>query len=361
MAPESMLLVELEEEAPQLATAASLPALDDEREACQESSEDSPARRGKKACAECHERKLRCNVAETGDDACTPCKEHNRVCSLRVEKKRGRPSKVESPPMKASPLHLMSVASVHFGSPTQIAKCISGSASSPLGSAAALSAQCVPRSTLGSMLAMPAMALTPAAAAAAAAAETGAASPQSAGAAPMATVAVAATSQQLGTHRPLLVLPDGAAGFDNGAFAQRPAMPAGPVAQSAAAASAALSAQGEAAARGEAWMRQSSQLPQRFNGPMFVTDAVSGKMVPIAPMRGGGPHIGGAGAGDSQAATPMMMMASGQAGAAQMMYCGLPAPMVSMAPPPPTPVRVVCRGCGLVRMEVEGAPLQQQQ
>ena len=177
----------------------------------------------------------------------------------------------------------------------------------------------------------------------------------------MATAAVVATSQQLGTPRPLRVLPDGAAGFDNGAFAQRPAMPAGPVAQSAAAASAALSAQGEAAARGEAWMRQSSQLPQRFNGPMFVTDAVSGKMVPIAPMRGGGPHIGGAGAGDSQAATPMMMMASGQTGAAQMMYCGFPAPMVSMAPPPPTPVRVVCRGCGLVRMEVEGAPLQQQQ
>ena len=345
------------------ATPTRLPTQLDEREASRDSSSpfSSERKRGRMACGECHDKKLRCDVVETGDEDCTNCKEHNRVCSLRVEKKRGRPSKVESPPMKASPLHLMSVASVHFGSPTQIAKCISGSASSPLGSAAALSAQCVPRSTLGSMLAMPAMALTPAAAAAAAAAETGAASPQSAGAAPMATVAVAATSQQLGTHRPLLVLPDGAAGFDNGAFAQRPAMPAGPVAQSAAAASAALSAQGEAAARGEAWMRQSSQLPQRFNGPMFVTDAVSGKMVPIAPMRGGGPHIGGAGAGDSQVATPMMMMASGQAGAAQMMYCGLPAPMVSMAPPPPTPVRVVCRGCGLVRMEVEGAPLQQQQ
>ena len=346
------------------ATPTRLPTQLDEREASRDSSSpfSSERKRGRMACGECHDKKLRCDLVETGDEDCTNCKEHNRVCSLRVEKKRGRPSKAESPPMKASPLHLMSVASVHFGSPTQIAQCVSGSASSPLGSVAALSAQCVARSALGSMLAMPAMALTPAAAAAAAAAaaETGATAPQSAGAAPMATVAVAATSQQLGTPRPLLVLPDGAAGFDNGAFAQRPAMPAGPVAQSAAAASAALSAQGEAAARGEAWMRQSSQLPQRFNGPMFVTDAVSGKMVPIAPMRGGGPHIGGAGAGDSQAATPMMMMASGQAGAAQMMYCGLQAPMVSMAPPPPTPVRVVCRGCGLVRMEVEGA-LQQKQ
>ena len=172
----------------------------------------------------------------------------------------------------------------------------------------------------------------------------------------MATVAVAATSQQLGTHRPLLVLPDGAAGFDNGAFAQRPAMPAGSVSQPAAAAApTALSAHGEAAARGEAWMRQSSQLPQRFNGPMFVTDAVSGKMVPIPPMRGAAPHMP-LGGGDNQAAGPMMMIAPGQAGAAQMMYCAAPT-MVSMAPPP-TPVRVVCRGCGLVRMEVEGAPRQ---
>ena len=331
----------------------------DEREASRDSispvesqQSHSERKRGRMACSECHDKKLRCDVAETGDDPCTNCKEHSRVCSLRVEKKRGRPSKAESPPMKASPLHMMSVASVHFGSPTQVAQCVSGSVPSPLGPAAALGAQCVARSALGSMLAMPAMALTPAAAAAAAA-ETGATSP---GAAPMATLAVAATSQQHGAPRPLLVLPYGAAGFDNGAFAQRPAMPAGSVSQPAAAAApTALSAHGEAAARGEAWMRQSSQLPQRFNGPMFVTDAVSGKMVPIPPMRGAAPHMP-LGGGDNQAAGPMMMIAPGQAGAAQMMYCAAPT-MVSMAPPP-TPVRVVCRGCGLVRMEVEGAPRQ---
>jgi len=46
---------------------------------------------------------------------------------------------------------------------------------------------------------------------------------------------------------------------------------------------------------------------------------------------------------------------SQEAAAFLMLYCGLPAPMVSVAAARP-PVRVVCRGCGLVRMEVEGAP-----
>jgi hypothetical protein len=230
-----------------------------------------------------------------------------------------------------------------------------GAAASTLGRDYGLTPQSALLATALTPSAAAAAAATAAAAAAAAAstpaAERGATSPQCAGAAPTATVAVAvATSQQLGTPRTPLVPPYGAAALNNEAFAQRPPMPADPVGP--AGAPAPPSAHGEAsleAAAAAVWMRQSSQLsqlPQRFNGPMFVTDAVTGKLVVTTPVRGGGAEV--------QASTSTMTMAPGRAGAAQMVYCGLPAPMVSVATAPPS-VRVVCRGCGLVRMEVEGA------
>ena len=124
------------------ATPTRLPTQLQEREARESSSPfGSERKRGRMTCSECHNRKLRCDVVETGDEDCTNCKEHNsscrpgtkkiaRVCSLRDEKKRGRPRKAESPPMKASPLHIMNAASVHFGSPTQMTPYVSGTAPS---------------------------------------------------------------------------------------------------------------------------------------------------------------------------------------------------------------------------------------
>lgn len=256
------------------------------------------------------------------------------MCSLRVERKRGRPSKAESPPTKASPLQIMSVAAVHFGSPPQIAQCVSvgPSVGTTAGGSVGLQ-QGVSASS--AMLATSATVIT-SAVAIAATAEAG----------PSASAPTVVAAQQLGPPRPHLVLPYGAAGADGAwtsPLAQTPAVPAVPVAQAAPAALAPATQAASTTPAGvdrEAWMRQASQPPQRFNGPMFVMGP-AGQMVPL-PMPG---SLGG------DVTASVLMMAPGQAAQAQMLYCA--APMVAMAPPP-TPVRVVCRGCGLVRMEVEG-------